>query len=520
MGNGQNQPSEYEARQFNTPIYVGKRALDFSPFQAALATFTPERAAAIANVLGKATISDAQRQFEAGELTAETLTLYYLYRIQQFDADKLNSVLELNPDALTIARRLDKERARGQVRGAMHGIPVLLKDNIATHDRMHNTAGAAALVDAQAARDAFITVRLREAGAVILGKAAMSEWAYYMTTTGTSGFSALGGQVKNPYGAFDVSGSSSGSAVAAAAHLAMVTVGTETTGSIIAPASQNSIAALKPSVGLVSRDQIIPISPAMDTAGPMGRTVTDVAILMNTLTARDPNDPASASAAALFGTDFTAYLNPDGLRGRRVGLLRFVEDEPWDEALYAQAIELLKAGGAEVLEIGSIAKEDFALVDTRSVVFPYDFRHGLDAYLKANPQGAPESLAAVIAFNETDPANRVPFGMDLLTGAQANTSTQAERDEALAKAQSAARGYIQDKLAAHNLDFLVSFNNYLAAFYAPPGLPALGVPGLYRENGEPVGITFVGDYGTDAQLIAAGYALEQVLSGRREPVIG
>lgn len=517
MGEGRGMLSEYLARQFNTPVYVGKKTLDFSPFESALVTFTPERAATIAGLLGSASIPEAQQQFEAGELTAETLTLFYVYRIQQHDVNKLNSVLELNPDALTIARGLDKERARGQVRGMLHGIPVLLKDNIATHDKMHNTAGAAALANAQAARDAFITARLRKAGAVILGKAAMSEWAYYMTSTGTSGFSVLGGQVKNPYGAFDVSGSSSGSAVAAAAHLAMVTVGTETTGSIIAPASQNSLAALKPSVGLVSRDQIIPISPAMDTAGPMGRTVTDVAILMNTLAAHDPNDPAAGLVR--FDTDFTDYLNHDGLHEKRVGMMRFVLDEPGDEALYERAIHALRSVGAHVLEIGTIEKEDFALVDTRSVVFPYDFRHGVDAYLKANPKGAPESMATIIAFNEADPENRTPFGMDLVTTAQANTSTQAERDEALAKAQAAARGYIEDKLAAHNLDFLVSFNNSLSAFYAPPGLPALGVPGLYRETGEPVGVTFVGHYGTDAQLIAAGYAFEQALGGRREPVL-
>lgn len=510
-GQGRGILAEYVAKQFNTPVYTGKRALDFTPFEEALSQLTAARIAEIETLLANASIADVQGAFAAGTLSARELTVCTLYRIRRDDADQINSILELNPDALQIAEQCDAERAAGKTRGALHGIPLVLKDNIATHDQMHTTAGAAALAEARPMRDAFIVTRLREAGAVILGKANMSEWAYYMTTSGTSGFSALGGQVHNPRGEFDVSGSSSGSAAAVSAGLVLISVGTETTGSIVAPASQNGVVGLKPSVGLVSRDQIIPISPAMDTAGPMARNVTDAALLLNVLAGDDPKDIAGEEAASLFGVDFTQFLDVDGLRGKRVGILRFVLDEAEDEALYVRTIAVMQSAGAEVVEIGSIEMPDFELVDTHTLIFPYDFRHNIDAYLKANPDGAPDSLAAIIAFNAEDATNRAPFGMDLMTDAQANTATRADRDAALEKAQAAARLYIREKLVMHGLDVLVSVNNSLSAFYAPAGFPALTVPGLYRSSGEPVGMTFTAEYLSEPLLLRVGYAFEQAL---------
>ncbi|MCB0034587.1 MAG: hypothetical protein KDE51_11230, partial [Anaerolineales bacterium] len=264
-------------RQYGDVAYTGKRPLDLAPFAAALADFSERQAAAVGELISGKTIIALQSLFASGQLSTTELVLFYLQRIGRYDDHRLNSFLAVNPDALKIAQQLDEERAAGQVRSRLHGIPVLLKDNIATADRMPTTAGAAVLANATTKRDAFIAQRLREAGAVILGKGNLSEWANFMTSTSANGFSVLGGQARNPYGRFDVGGSSAGSAVAVAADLVTISIGSETAGSIVYPASQNAVVGLKPSLGAVSRDHIVPITAAMDTAGPMGRTVTDVA---------------------------------------------------------------------------------------------------------------------------------------------------------------------------------------------------------------------------------------------------
>jgi amidase len=287
------------ARQLEPPEgYAGRRALDFSPFTAPLAALRASRVRELDALLEKATIFDVQGSFERGELTAYELSLYFLARIQAHDG-ALHAATELDPGALDAAARLDTERSASGPRGPMHGIPVLLKDNISTAGALHTSAGAKALQDARPSRDAFVVRRLREAGAVILGKTALSEWANYMSDRLPNGFSSVGGQVRNPYGPFDVSGSSSGSAVAVAASFASASVGTETWGSLIFPASQNSVVAIKPSVGLASRDGILPIVGAQDTAGPMARNVTDAAILLDVLAAADANDGATSTRRAL-----------------------------------------------------------------------------------------------------------------------------------------------------------------------------------------------------------------------------
>ncbi|MEZ4518138.1 MAG: amidase family protein [Chloroflexota bacterium] len=302
------------------PDYTGKLARDFSPFADVLAAYTPEEAAATETLVSGKTIPELQTLMDSGELTSVGLVTYYLDRIRRYDVDKLNAVLELNPDVLTIARTMDDERAAGNVRGSMHGIPVLLKDNIATGDQLHTAAGAAALLDWNPSRDAFLVSQLRDAGAVILGKANLSEWANYMDPCMPNGFSTNGGQTRNPYGPFDTFGSSSGSAVAAAADLVTVSVGTETQGSIIAPAGINSVVGLKPTKGLISTDYVIPLLPFQDTPGPIGRTVTDVAVLLSAMTGVDENDFMTSSTADLAGVDFTQFLNAAALAGVRVGL--------------------------------------------------------------------------------------------------------------------------------------------------------------------------------------------------------
>lgn len=324
-------PPEGPVRSYPTqfplsePSYTSKRLRDFSPFEAALANFSPERRRVLDRQLLEASVPKLQELMQRGEVTTAELVIYYVDRIRRYDVNQLNSVMELNPEALAIARKLDEERQQGNLWGALHGIPVLIKDNIITGDRLHTTAGAVALKDWRGDRDAQLVKNLRNAGAVILGKANLSEWANYVDPALPSGFSALGGQTRHPYGPFDPLGSSSGSAVSVAANLTAVSVGSETQGSIVEPAATNGVVGLKPTHGLVSGDYVIPLVDWMDVPGPIGRSVVDVATLLTALTHTDEGaeenpDPA---VAALQGTDFTRFLTLEAARQRRVGVAVF-----------------------------------------------------------------------------------------------------------------------------------------------------------------------------------------------------
>ena len=442
------------------PDYTGKLEKDFSPFTEALEAYSPEQIASREDLVSGKTILELGDLLEAGELTSFDLTVYYLERIQRYDVNWLNSVLELNPKALIIAQALDDERAAGKVRGPLHGIPVLLKDNIATGDELHTAAGAAALLGWDPDRDAFLVSQLREAGAVILGKANLSEWANYMDPCLPDGFSANGGQTRNPYGPFDTLGSSSGPAVAVAADLAAVSVGTETQGSIIQPAEINSVVGLKTSRGLVSRDYVIPLLPPQDVPGPLGRTVTDVAILLSALTGVDQNDPETTLAAELAGTDFTHYLNPASLEGVRVGV--FI----WNENAFAayfeengitdleqqdifrkgfqprteesrELIASLNAAGIATVEIPHTSQPSVFLVDFSTAV-EAGFLQALDSFLASLGSGAPfSSLEEIVAFNSEDPANRAPYGQGLLEGSLNNGLSAEETQELIAGNQAA-----------------------------------------------------------------------------------
>ena len=308
------------------PVYVGKLQRDLTPFASALNAYTAEQAAAREALVRDKTIPELQLLIESGDLNSAELVVYYLDRIQRYDIDKLNSVLELNPDALEKAQSLDEEREAGNVRGPMHGIPVLLKDNIATGDALHTAAGSAAMYSWDPDRDAFLVSQLRDAGAIILGKANLSEWANYMDPCMPNGFSVNGGQTQNPYGPFETFGSSSGSAVSVSAVLVTVSVGSETQGSIIAPAGINSVVALKTSRGLVSGDYIIPLLPWQDVAGPMGRNVIDVATLLSAMTGVDANDPNTNASSDLAGVDFTALLDEGSWSDLSVGIPIWTED--------------------------------------------------------------------------------------------------------------------------------------------------------------------------------------------------
>ena len=514
------------------PDYSGKRQRDFSAFEQALSAYGPNRIAELDDLLGDATLLDMQMLMDDRQLTAEELVLYYVERIQRYDVDKLNSVLELNPDALEIAGGLDAERADGTVRGPMHGIPVLLKDNIATGDGLHAAAGAWVLRDWQPSRDAFLIAQLRDAGAIVLGKANLSEWANYMDIAMPSGFSVLGGQTRNPYGPYDTLGSSSGSAVAAAANLAAVTVGTETQGSIIQPAKINGVVGLKTSRGLVSRDHILPLVDWMDVPGPIGRSVTDVAVLLSAMTGVDEKDPATLDAAHVAGTDYTQYLTSEEADGKNLGIV-VQDDASIDE--YIVALELegdaadqfrqsmlaandeVRANAAPFAELGielvEVPASALPAAPDLDAVIDYGFRTALDAFLANLGDEAPvSSLAEIVEINNADLANRAPYGQSNLESAASSTLTADEYAAQVEESMSVADD-LGDLFEDYELDALLSDSQV----YAAAGFPALTVPVGYNADGQPDGITLIGDFLSEDKLIAIGYAYEQATQARQAP---
>lgn len=528
------------------PTYDAKRRLDLTPFDGALATFPRRRADELDALLTGADIPDLQALMANGSLNAVELVIYYVDRIRRYDVDKLNSVLELNPYALAVATSLDAERAVGAVRSPLHGIPVLLKANIATGDRMHTTAGAYALREWRADRDAFLAQKLRDAGAVILGKTNLSEWANYMDPCMPNGFSVLGGQTRNPYGPFDTLGSSSGSAVAVAAHFATVSVGSETSGSLIQPARYNSLVTLRPSLGLISRDHIIPLAPDLDTPGPMGRSVIDVAILLNAMAGADQNDDKTEYAARLAGVDFTHFLSTEEAKKLRVGVLipnraasaslsrkitalaEAIEKElsPEEQQRLMREEVLPELGGdpqvaldtLKLAGIEAIAIDDATLppaADTALPLLPYGFRTGIADFFRR--AAAPiQSLDDVIAVNAADPANRSPYGQGLVAAAAVNTTTAEEYVRIRSVAQTLARAWMRTVLESHAVDILVTGMAYTSNAGAA-GIPALTIPAGLDARGRPQGIILSGDYLSEPLLFAVGYALEQALQGRVHP---
>lgn len=508
-------PDDYRAdqaeRQASRDFETLRRPLDFAPFAGALQDLSGRTAELDALIL-RADAAELGRLQEAGQLDAETLTAYYVSRIQRYDVGKLGSVLELNPQALGEARRLDAERAAGQVRSPLHGLVVLLKDNVAAAG-MHNTAGAAALREVKPDQDAFLTRKLREAGVVILGKANLSEWANFMSADSVNGYSVLGGHTRSPYGAFDVGGSSSGSAVAAAAHFATFTVGTETSGSLIYPAGQTALVSLKPTLGLVSRDRIIPITEAQDTAGPMTRTVSDLNALFSVMVGQDPQDAATTLAAKYVAP---RTLSPDFLRGKRVGLAL---PGTLPSGVGAEVEAALTKAGAVIVPL----RWRLANFDILPVLF-YGMKNDVAAYFRVT--GAPyKSLDDVVAFNKADLRTRAPYGQELLEQSlrpgdiNPKILNKAEYDALVAKNRRITRGNIDGQLRQNGVEFVVTLSNSLAGEYAAAGYPALTVPAGRLPSGEPYGVTFVGTALSDARLIQAAYAYEQASQARQDPVL-
>lgn len=491
--------------------------------------------------LEEATIVTLQQRMQAGQETSRSLVDKYLARIEAIDRSgpALRSVIEINPDARTIADQLDAERKSGRVRGPMHGIPILLKDNIATADRMMTTAGSLALAGVTPPKDAFIVTRLRESGAVILGKTNLSEWANFRSTHSTSGWSGRGGQTKNPY-ALDrnPSGSSSGSGAAIAANLAAAAVGTETDGSIVSPSNNNGLVGVKPTLGLLSRSGIVPISHSQDTAGPMTRSVADAAALLGAMAGSDPEDQATTAAGRKGRRDYSSSLDPNGLKGARIGVVRnkYFGSSPATDALAEAAIAVMKQQGAVIVDpanIPSLGKFD----DGEFQVLLYEFKADLNKYLAWLGAASPvHSLKDVIAFNDAHKDQEMPyFGQEIMSMAEKKGPlTSARYVSALARNRQLARSLgIDATMTKYKLDALFAPTSGPAGLIdlvngdsgggsspstvtSVAGYPHITVPGgFYR--GLPVGVSFFGRAWSEPTLFKLAYAYEQATKHRKPP---
>lgn len=489
--------------------------------------------------LDEISLADLARGLDQGKWTSARLVDLYVSRMNAIDraGPQLGSVIALNPDAAATANRLDRERKSGHLRGSLHGIPILLKDNIEISDPIPTTAGSLALSAWRAPQDSFVAARLRTAGAIILGKTNLSEWANFRSTHSTSGWSGVGGQTKNPY-ALDrnPSGSSSGSGVATSASLCAAAIGTETDGSVTAPSSVNGIVGIKPTVGLISRSGIVPISASQDTAGPMARTVRDVAILLGVMAGADPQDPATAASQGKAAPDYTRFLDPNGLRGARLGIARkFFETNAPLDAFLSECAAALKKAGAEVIDPADLATHG-QMDAPEGEVLRYEFKDGINRYLARLPASSPaRTLKDLIAFNETHRDREMPFfAQELFIQSEAKgpltdaAYLQARADCARLSRQEG----IDALLAQYKLDAIVTLTSGPACFTdhvngdqdtggcttpaAVAGYPHITVPaGFY--SGLPIGLSFFSTAWSEPTLIKLAYAWEQLMNARGKP---
>jgi amidase len=486
--------------------------------------------------LEEISIADLQKKMQQGEATAVSITQVYLDRIKSMDKQgpQLNAVIELNPDALRIAEILDAERKQGKIRSILHGIPILIKDNINTGDQMMTTAGSLALAGHRAKQDAFIVGRLRDAGVVLLGKTNLSEWANFRSSHSTSAWSSRGGQTKCPY-ILDrnPSGSSAGSGSATAANFCAVSVGTETDGSIVSPASVNGLVGIKPTVGLWSRSGIIPISATQDTAGPMARTVTDAAILLGAGAGEDTADPITRESRGKALKDYTVFLKPNGLQGKAIGIEKsHLDGNPDLVSLFRQAIKVLESHGATITQI-DLAGPLKALGHAEYQVLLYEFKDGLNRYL-ANSASPVKSLKELIAFNLANETRVMPFfKQEILVESEGKGNLQ---NEEYLDARSKTLGFrkiVTDLMKDHKLDALSGITNGPAccidlingdydtgpSFSTPAaitGFPHITVP-MGSVHGSPVGLSFFAGPYTEPLLISMAYGYEQASLKRRKP---
>jgi amidase len=485
--------------------------------------------------LNEVTINKLQQKMQSGELTSEEICQYYLERIEQVDP-LLNAVIELNPDALQIARSLDEERKDGKVRGPMHGIPVMIKDNIDTGDKMQTTAGSLALEGNIADEDAFIVKKLREAGAVLLGKTNLSEWANFRSTNSSSGWSGRGGQVRNPY-ILDRSpcGSSSGTAVAVAANLCAVGIGTETNGSIVCPSGVNGVVGIKPTLGMWSRRGIIPIAHSQDTAGPMARTVKDAAIFLGELAAFDSEDAETYLAQGKIHSDYTQFLDKNGLEGMRIGIAsQMTGFNSKVDGVFQKAIEAMRNNGAEVIE--KVEFEHNRKWGSPSYqVLLYEFKADLNKYLAEHPNAPVNNIQEIIEFNKKNTERSMPwFDQEIFEqAAEKGDLTTEEYLEALKNSkQFAGKEGIDAVMKEHNLNAIVAqtngpawtidwingdhFSGGSSSPAAISGYPNITVP-MGFVHGLPVGISFFGKAWSEPTLLKIAYSYEQVTQKRKPP---
>ena len=486
-------------------------------------------------------ITELQRGLESGTYTARSLVEQYLARIESMDqkGPALNHIIELNPDALTIADQRDTERKSGKTAGPLHGIPILIKDNIDTADRMHTSAGSLALATSTPLRDSWVAERLRASGAVILGKTNLSEWANFRSTHSSSGWSGRVGQGRNPY-ALDrnTSGSSSGSGGAAAASYCAAAIGSETDGSVTSPSAGCGLVGIKPTVGLIGRSGIVPISHSQDTAGPMARSVRDAAIVLGALTGVDPRDAATTASAGKSYTDYTRFLNANGLRGARIGVVRerYMGYSPNTDKLVEDAIDVLKHAGATVVDPANIATAG-KFDDAEFQVLLYEFKADLDAYLASLGPNAPaKTLADLIRFNDDNAAREMPyFGQEIFEMAEKKgplSETKYKQARAKCVRLSRTEG-IDAVMTKHRLDALVAPTQGPmwkidlingdpgggGSFTQPAavaGYPHITVP-MGQVQGLPVGLSFVGRAWSEPTLLRLAYAYEQLSNARKPP---
>jgi len=483
------------------------------------------------------TIAELQKGYANGDFTITEVTQSYLDRIKDIDDNgpELNAVIQLNPDAMAIAEQLDKELKEGNSRGPMHGIPVILKDNIDTHDNMFTTAGSRALEGSKPLKDSYVAKKLRESGAIILAKANLSEWANFRGDMSSSGWSGINGQTKNPY-ILDRNpcGSSSGSGVAASANLTVLAIGTETNGSVVCPANANGIVGIKPTVGLVSRSGIIPISFTQDTAGPMARTVTDAAICLGVLTGPDSTDSKTLDEQANMLKDYTQFLKVDGLQGKRIGLYTAPLGRHYKvDTIFNQAVAFIKSQGAEVIEIDQIAKNNVGGLSFE--VMLYEYKDGLNNYFKSlGPDAKIKNLEELIAFNKKDSIEMEFYNQQYLEMAQEKDGLDSDDYKKILVEM--LKGHREDGIDRvmneHNLDAIIaptggpawktdhtngdSFHVGSSSPAARAGYPNITVPMGFIEN-LPVGISFFGKAWSEPLLLEIAYAYEQGTKHRKVP---
>ena len=489
----------------------------WKPFQTALDSFTDADYYRVKDLAFEKSIPEIQAAIAKGKLSYEELTLFYLSRIKKYDRNNalsLNSVIALNPKVLEEARKLDENRIEDLDPYSIYGMPILLKDNINAAD-MPTTAGAVIFEDNNAG-DAFITQKLKENGALILGKANLSEWAYFFCGDCPSGYSAVGGQTLNPYGRkiHDTGGSSSGSGVSMAANFAVAAVGSETSGSILSPSSSNSVVGLKPTIGLLSRGGIVPISSTLDTPGPMTRTVVDNAILLQAMIGLDADDAKAVSLKAE-NQDYTSALKSldteTFLSEKRLGYYK-----GYDDTLYVQAVQALKDAGATLVELErpEINLPQFVRVlnlDMKKDLPDYITKYGAKSL-------SVKYLNDITAYNKKDSLVRMPYGQKLLYGVLEDSASTDEFTAIKDTLERNGRLFFDEPLQANDLDAVLSINNYMAGYAAVAKYPAITVPMGYQEDNRPMGLTFIAPTLSEAQLLELAYAYEQISKKRKTPV--